>query len=75
MQPDKEHDFEEDRLNVHPHLNTAGRPDWQNQSIEVDLFLCASPHHTWRILSDKGDKTLAMIICVSEDDELDRFLM
>lgn len=74
MGPDK-HDFEENRLNAHQHLNIADRPDWQNLSTEVDLFLCAALYHTWSILSDKRDKTLAMIICVSEDDELDRLLM
>jgi len=37
----------------------------------VDLFLCASFYHTWGILSDRGDKTLATIICASEDAEPD----
>lgn len=74
MGPAEERDFQENRLNVHQHLNIAGWPDWQNLIIEVDLFLCASRYHTWSILSDKGDKTLAMITCVSEDDEPDRLL-
>lgn len=74
MGPEKEHDFEENRLKVHQHLNIVGQPDWQNPSIEVDLFLCASLYHTWSTLTDKGDKILAMTVCVSEHDEVDRLL-